>query len=121
MTAAVDPMPVAQPYDDALRWKVSSRTDPHAEYVVELGSYNCNGECPCDDFQIRFRPLLARGLTPAQALRRGLVKQRDYQLTEDDVLKCWHIVEGYRRFGMQCARAFAKAKRAHPTGPGNQF
>ncbi len=102
-----------QVYDQALRWKVRSRSEPDDKHLVELDAYGLNGACDCTDFQTRFAPLLKRGITGRQAIEEKLVKLRTYQIEPEDALRCWHIIQGWRLFGMQCARAMSTAKRIH--------
>lgn len=117
-----DPAP-AEPYDDALRWKIPSRSDPHVEYVVELNASPGYSICSCTDFEIYFLPLLKRGVSPVSALRAGLVKKRDYHDTEDDVLKCWHVVQAEKSLAKATIRAFSHARsknvrRSNPQAEG---
>lgn len=102
-----------QVYDQALRWKVRSRSNAEEKHLVDLDCYGLNGRCDCTDFQTRFEPLLKRGVTGRQAVEEKWVKLRDYQIAPEDSLKCWHIVQAWRLFGMQCARAMSTAKRIH--------
>ena len=104
-----DPTP-GEPYDEALRWKIASRTDPHTEYVVQLGAEPGYSVCPCTDFQTHFYPLLKRGIKPAAALAAGLVTKRKYQSSDDDVLKCWHICEAEKALAKATIRAFSHAR-----------
>lgn len=101
----------AELYDDALRWIIPSDSDPHGSHVVELDSFNGNGECTCEDFNMRFRPLLSRRVTPEQALQAGLVKQRTNQRAED-VLRCKHIISAQKQFACAAIKSLSKAKKA---------
>jgi len=112
-TTALDEHALAENYDDALRWKIASREDPHAEYVVELNAppgFSC---CACEDFTIRFLPLLKRCVSPRAALAAGLVKKRKYHDTDDDVLKCWHIIQAEKSLAHATIRAFCHARAAN--------
>ncbi len=108
----------AQVYDDVLTWEVPSRTNPKICYRVEVDAYAGNGECACKDFQTRFGPLLARGYTPQKAWDEGLIKGelRPYQRTNDDLLRCAHIVEARDKLATHIIRAFAKASEALRAG-----
>ena len=48
------------PYDNMLRFRVTSENEPGKAYLVDLTSYWCNGQCSCEDFQFRHEPLLSR-------------------------------------------------------------
>jgi len=48
------------PYDNMMRWRVSSETEPGKAYIVDLTSYWHNGQCTCEDFTFRHEPLLSR-------------------------------------------------------------
>lgn len=120
MSAQLDPIATALVYDDALRWHVASRSDPHSTYLVELGDYAGNGRCCCSDFQMRFEPLLCRGVTPEQAVKNGAVewpvRTRPYQLKISDALRCAHICEARDQACTQFVRAITKAqKHCHDT------
>ena len=108
----IDDSEPAQPYDCALRWLIPSRSDPHVSYVVELDEPPGYSVCQCDDYAIRFGPLLAKGISPKQALQRGLVKQRCWQQA-DEVLKCWHILDAEKRLARSTIRAF---RTSHQVG-----
>ena len=110
--SAIDPDRPATPAENALIWDIPSRTDPHVTYKVELDSYSGNGECPCDDFAMRFQKLLCRRITPQQALDQGLVKLRPKQHPED-ALRCWHIVDARRRLNDHLIEAFSNAQKIH--------
>lgn len=50
-----------RPYDHALRFLVTSQTEGESkQYVVQLDSFWCTGECTCEDFEFRHRPILVR-------------------------------------------------------------
>ena len=49
------------PFDNQMRWRVTSESETGKEYIVDLTSYWCNGQCSCEDFQYRHEPLLTRG------------------------------------------------------------
>lgn len=51
---------VVYPHDNFLRFRVTSQTQSELEYVVQLDSYVCNGECTCQDFECRHRPVISR-------------------------------------------------------------
>lgn len=107
-----EPHARAEVFDDALSWLVPSRTRPSEIHKVELGDYAGAGRCSCMDFQTRFEPLLARMVTPERALAEGLVKLRDYQLSPEDALSCWHIIEARRRLAHHVIKAFKTAATA---------
>lgn len=109
MSDFLDVRTPAHHFDSALSWKVASERDAHVEYVVELDSYSGNGECVCDHFQMRLRPLLARGVTPEQAVLEKLVKPK---ADARDALRCKHVIEARRMLTDATIKAFAVAKRA---------
>lgn len=43
-----------------LRFRVRSRTKSAMSYLVDLQALDFNGQCGCDDFQYRRRPLLRK-------------------------------------------------------------
>lgn len=108
----LDPPEPAEPFDDALRWIIPSRTNPHESYVVELDSYAGNGECQCKWFETQFRPLLSRRVTPADAVQAGMVRLKKGEAVED-ALRCWHIKEAQKRFACAMVGALAAARKAH--------
>lgn len=89
-TVPIDDSEPAKLYDDALRWEIPSRSNPHEVHIVELNAQPGYSICTCMHFQCRLLPLLARGVTPEQAVAQGLVKLAPRQRTEDS-LKCQHI------------------------------
>ena len=101
----------ARVFDDALRFQVPSRSEPD-EHLVDLGAYRGAGRCDCMDFATRFEPLIARGVSPEDAVARGLVKLRDYQLGPEDALSCWHLVQGRRRVARHFIAAALAAREA---------
>lgn len=108
----------AEIYDSILRWTVASRSNPADTYVVDLGAYGGEGRCACKDFSIRFEKFLQKGLTPQLAWDEKWVDQtlRDYQLSPEDCLSCWHLVNARRMAARQCIRAFTIAKNTPPQG-----
>ncbi len=62
---------------EPLRFHVRSRTEPGLKYLVDLESYNRNGECGCQHFEFRLRPVLAEHRHP----------------TPSDRTRCWHILK----------------------------
>ena len=118
-TQALDQADPAVPFDAPLRYHVKSRTAPHDTYLVGLSEYDGNGICQCIDFQVRFEPLLRRGITPEQALVEKLVKLRNSKgETKDpaDALRCWHICWARRQFIDDVIAAMAK-KEPHADAP----
>jgi len=106
----VDTPSPAQNYDDALRWIIPSRTNPHESYVVELGDAPGYSVCQCMHFVGKLGPLLARGVTPEDAVARGMVRLKKNQCAEDS-LKCWHIREAEKRLARATIRAIVKARK----------
>ena len=113
MTTRLDDTAPAVLYDDSLRWIIPSDSDPHASYVVELHSPPGYSVCQCPHFQCRLEPLLARGMTPAEAVARGLVKPAHKQRTED-ALKCKHILDAEKRLALAVIRSLEHAKNHQP-------
>ena len=111
------PLASVEVYDSILRWTIPSRRNPDETYVVDLSCYNGHGQCLCKDFSTRFGPLLARQVTPEQALEEGWVdKLRDYQLGPEDALSCWHLIQARRQLSFHIARVFTKANAAQAGG-----
>lgn len=112
----LDPIATALVYDDALRWTIASRSDPHVTYLAELGDYSGNGACACDDHKFNHAPHLCRGITSEQAVKQGLVKwpnsKRPYQLKISDALRCAHICEARDQACTQFVRAISEAQKA---------
>lgn len=56
----VDGMKI-RPYDHPLRFTVTSQAEGETkQYIVQLDSYWCTGQCTCEDFQFRHEPILVR-------------------------------------------------------------
>lgn len=106
-----EPSP-AEAFDDVLRWIIPSDSDPHVSYVVELDSYAKNGECQCEHFEMRLRPLLARMVTPEQAVACGLVKIKKGTRVED-ALRCKHILDAQKRFACAMVGALSNMRKAN--------
>lgn len=51
----------ARLFDPPFRIFVSSESDPDAEYLVDLESYDWNGQCGCPHFELRLESKLAAG------------------------------------------------------------
>lgn len=111
----IEEMSHAELYDNITRWEIPSRTDPHTKYVCELRSYGGNGECPCDDFNFRFRKHLALGITPEQALRQGIVEKLRVGQRRADALRCDHLIDAHEQFNQHHLRVYDKLSKAHPT------
>lgn len=82
---------------EPLRFLVSSEEYGRAPYLVDLGSYDGNGECACPHFQIKLKPKLD-------------------DKTSDD-LQCKHIKRAYIDFGREMARRIVRhlaEKNKHP-------
>lgn len=103
-------------YNDALSWKVRSRRKAKDDYVVELGAYNCNGQCFCKDFRVHFEPLLTRGYTPERALKEELVEIRWYQVFAENALRCWHIMDARHQFTTHAIKSLQAAAQKNTAG-----
>ncbi len=77
-------------YDHLLRYHVPSRRKGVAPYLVQLDSFDGNGECQCEHFAMRLEPLLRRGVPPDVAVESGLAEVPTWG-TVDDALRCFHI------------------------------
>jgi len=118
-TQALDQADPAVPYDAPLRYHVRSRTRVHDTYLVGLSEYNGTGFCQCEDFVMRFEPLLRRGITTEQAVAEKLVKLTNAKgETKDpaDALRCFHICWARRQFTDDVIAAMAK-KEPHADTP----
>lgn len=110
-TDRIDEKAKAEAFDDVLRWIIPSDSDPHASYVVELGSPPGYSVCQCMHFECRLRPLLEQRVTPEEAVARGLVKYKKGARIED-ALKCRHILDAEKRFSQAMLGALVKTRTA---------
>lgn len=110
---------LAEPYDHPFRLFVPSRTTPGEKYLVELNSFDANGECQCKDFVCRFKGLLEKGVTPEQAVARGLVSLVNKRTGETkriwDALRCEHIIEGRAQALDNVINTISDAETKHPS------
>ena len=107
---ALDQMDPAEHYDATLRFTVRSRTDPHATYLCELDAYAGTGRCSCMDFVTRKEPLLAKRMTPEQAVEQKLVK-RPKSGRISDALRCAHLIDSRDQLASSVIRALVKAEK----------
>lgn len=77
-------------YDDLFRYHVPSRRKGVAPYLVQLDSFDGNGECQCEHFAMRLERFLRLGVPPDVAVESGLVEVPTWG-TVDDALRCYHI------------------------------
>lgn len=110
MTTRVDDAPAAEPFDDALRWIIASDTNPHESYVVELHSPPGFSVCQCKHFECRLGPLLARQVSPEEAVASGAVKLKEGARIED-ALKCKHILDAEKRLARSVVKAMETAQK----------
>ena len=114
----------ARTYDSTMRWLVPSHTDPHDHYLVDLSSFNGNGECQCRNFETRRRPFLVRGWTAARALESGLSDVRVEKIRlepgqrPEDALRCKHIREVVPLYAQLHIEAEIAAEKAHAAKAG---
>ncbi len=107
----------AEVYDHALRFWVPSRSKKGKKYLVQLDSFNANGECQCPDFTCRFEGLLKQFVTPAEAVARGLVKLKKTNGETKhvwDALRCEHIIEARAEWADLSITIFAGGEKKHP-------
>lgn len=109
-TTQLDPAAPAEVYDEALRWLIPSRSNPHETYLVELCALPGYDVCQCLHFATKLGPLLARGITPERAVADGLVKIKKWERAEQ-ALQCYHIREANYRFGETCKRLMCARKK----------
>lgn len=114
--AALEQMDPGVFYDHTLRFKVPSRSDPHAVYMVELDSYSGNGRCDCMDFVTRKEPLLARRVTPEEALQRKLVKPSPTGRISD-CLRCGHIIDARDQLATAVIKTISHIEKIHRPAP----
>lgn len=108
----------AEVFDSILVWNVPSRSKVDEVYRVDLGAYNGEGMCACKDFGTRFEKFLKRGYTPQLVWdEKWITELRDYQLSPEDCLSCWHLVNARRMASRQIIRAFRVAKKAQGEAP----
>ena len=104
------------PYDHCLRYWVWSRTAPGKKYLVQLDAHLVGGVfmglCTCKQFACRLEPLIRRGVTPAEAVEKGLVKLAKGQSVEN-VLRCTHIIDAFMTFSEDTTKAVHDAEQAH--------
>lgn len=79
------------------RYHVASRSGPHP-HLVDLMAFNFNGQCDCENFLFRMRPLLERGCAP------------------DAELRCWHLKRARAHFTETMLRAL-KGEMEKPKAP----
>lgn len=112
---SLDEIARAEVFDDVLTWRIKSRSDPHVTYVAEIGDFNGNGACACDDHKFNHAPILSRGIDAETAVDRGLVKwplkTRPYQVRKSDALRCAHIMEARDQACSHFVRAFDAARK----------
>lgn len=108
--SALEQMDPAQHYDHTLRFQVKSRTDPHVTYLCELDAYSGNGRCTCMDFATRKEPLLARRVTPEQAIEQKLVKMPKTGRISD-ALRCAHLIDARDQLASAVIRAISYAEK----------
>lgn len=103
----------AVPHDHSLRYMVpSTRRPKDPPYLVQLDSYGGNGQCCCKHFLMRLEPLLARAVTPQQAVDEGLVKLKENRHVED-ALRCEHILTARSQFCDAVIKAISDAQKIH--------
>jgi hypothetical protein len=74
-------IPVVTPIEgEVMRLLVRSRTTPGLRYLVDLESYDLNGECGCDHFAFKLRQELEQSPRPRPM----------------DRTRCWHILQARR-------------------------
>lgn len=115
----VDEVAPAEPFDSALRWIIASDSNPHESYVVELHTPPGYSICSCMHFECRLKPILARGITPEEAVQQGLVVLKKGQRVEN-ALKCKHICgpgSAEERLALATIRAFEHAKKTNTPPP----
>lgn len=111
-TTSLEQAAPAVVYDDALRFTIPSRSKAHETHMVDLGAYDCNGQCDCIHFATKMEPLLRRQITAAQAIEQGLLKtKRCTTQHPEDVLRCYHIVDARRQFATLACRAITTASK----------
>lgn len=105
-----EPAP-AECFDDALRWLIPSRTDPHETYCVELNDAPGYDVCQCKWFVTTLGPILNLGISPEQAVAEGLAKIKKGERVED-ALKCFHIRDANYRYGLVCKKVMCRQRSA---------
>ncbi len=119
-TAPIPRRTQAVPYEHALRFWVPSRTVRGKRYLVQLDYYHANGFCTCPDFACNLEPLLKQGITPADAVARGLVKLKNKKGETKhvwDALRCHHLIEARAEWSDLSITAFSDAEKKHPPSP----
>lgn len=92
------PRTLAVEFDAPLRYNVPSNTKPEEPpYLVDLTSYEGNGECCCTHFLMRCAPLLKRRISPKCAVEQKLIKLKVNRHVED-ALRCEHLITARSQF-----------------------
>ena len=65
------------PHDHILRYRFESETRPDIAHVVDLAAYAGFGECSCEDFCYRLRPVLVRAGAAGLARCKHLAAARE--------------------------------------------
>jgi len=83
--------------EGTLRYWVRSNTVLNRRYLVDLAMFNGNGLCACKHSQIRCQKLLKRGISPQEAVEKGLINLKEGHKVYD-ALRCDHILEARSAF-----------------------
>jgi hypothetical protein len=78
------------PYDHVLRFRFESEGRPDIAHVCDLAAFDGFGECSCEDFIYRLRPVLCRDGAVGLKRCKHLLVAREHLL--DQVVS--RIVEG---------------------------
>lgn len=115
----------ARMFDHPLRYHVESAQRPHVTHLCELDLYRGNGKCSCEYFDFTLSGILAQGISPEDAVARGLidlVKQNERRLkkgrqTKDvrDALRCDHLIEARRQHADDMIAAISQNETTHRT------
>ena len=101
-------------YDHPLRYWVWSRSRPGMKFLVQIDSYNYNGECQCEAFTMNLQKLLRRGITPEAAIDQKLVKLKKDQRPQD-ALRCPHIIDAMMAWAVDAAKIVINHEKERAT------
>ncbi len=99
-------------YDGDFRFLVPSRQPGEPPYLVELDSYNGNGQCICKDFTMNIEKYLKQGTSPEKAVADGHRKVPAWGTVEDS-LRCFHVHVARLRWADLEISAQIDARKTH--------
>lgn len=88
--------------------------------MVDLESYTGVGRCTCEDYKLRFEPVLRRGMKPEEAFAMGLLnldsegqpKLRWYQADPTHACDCYHMFRAWIALAVALTKTLMAANAA---------